>query len=125
MVTVAVITGGDFGRGIRLAQRHRLAVVGVAVMLQPVCVAFAAALVAEGLEIIVRRIDDFVRGVAVGADRPARVALGQQLAVDAFVVSFLDAQMAFAAGLRDVRMIDGRIAVHRALDIVDAVAIVA
>lgn len=124
MKTVAVITRGDGGRGIGPAQRQSLAVVGVPVALQPVLVAFATALVADGLEIIARRIDNFVRAVAVGADRPARVALGQQLAVDAFVISLLDAQMTLAAGLRDVRMVDGRIAVHRALDIVDAMAVI-
>ena len=41
------------------------------------------------------------------------------------IVGLLDAQVAFAAGFGDVRMVDGRIAIHRALDVVDAVAIVA
>jgi hypothetical protein len=63
-------------------------------------------------------IDDLVRAVAVNAHRPARVALGEQLAVDALVVSLLDADVAFAAGLGDVRVVDGRIAVHAALDVV-------
>ena len=58
-IAVAVVAGGDLRRGIGLAQRHGLAVVGVPVTLQPVGVAFAAALVADGLEIIARRIDDF------------------------------------------------------------------
>ena len=63
--------------------------------------------------------------VAIGADRPARVALGQQLPVDALVVGFLDADMTFAARLGDVGVVDGRIAIHAALDVVHAVAIVA
>ena len=81
--------------------------------------------VADGLEIVALGIDDVVRAVAIGADRSARVALGQQLAVDALVVGLLDADVAFAAGLGDVGVVDGRIAVHGAFDVVHAVAIVA
>ena len=125
VVAVAVVAGGDFGGDVGLAQRHGLAVVGFAVMLQPVLVALAAALVAGHLEVAVLRGLDLVGGVAVGADRAALVAFGQQLAVDALVVGLLDADVAFAAGLGDVGMVDGRLAVHAALDVVDAVAVVA
>ena len=45
--------------------------------------------------------------------------------MDAFVVSFLDPHVAFATGLGDVGVIDRRIAIHAALDVVNAVAIVA
>jgi len=45
--------------------------------------------------------------------------------VNAFVVSFLDADVALAAGAGDVSMVDGRIAVHRALDVMHAMAVVA
>ena len=51
--------------------------------------------------------------------------MGQQLAMDAFVVGLFDAEMAFAAGLSDVGMVDGRIAVDGTFDVMDAVAIVA
>jgi transposase-like protein len=54
-----------------------------------------------------RRVDDLVRAMTVNADRPARVAHREQLAMNAFFVSFLDADMALAAGLGDVRMVDG------------------
>ena len=49
---VAVVARGDFRRGIRFAEQHGLAVIGVPVARQPVGVALAAALVADGLEII-------------------------------------------------------------------------
>ena len=70
METVAVVARGDFGRGIGFAECHGLAVVGFAVMREAVGVALAAALVADGLEIVARRIDDFMRAVAVNAHRP-------------------------------------------------------
>ena len=66
-----------------------------------------------------------MRRVAIRADRPARIAFGQQLAVNALVVSLLDTEMAFAAGPGDVGVVDGRIAVHGAFDVMHAVAIVA
>ena len=68
---------------------------------------------------------DLVGGVAVGADRAFGVALEQQLAVDALVVDLLDADVALAAGLGDVGLVDRRAAVDAALDVVDAVAVVA
>src|SRR5208282_3753632 len=85
----------------------------------------AAAFVADGFEIIALRIYDFMRGVTVRADRSARVAFGQQLTVNALVVSRFDAEMTFAASPGDVGVVDGRIAVHRAFDVVHTVAIVA
>ena len=94
-------------------------------MFEPVLVAFAAALVAGHFEMAVLGRLDFVRGVAIGADRAALVALGEQLAVDALVVGLLDADVAFAAGLGDVGVVDRRIAIHAALDVVHAVAVVA
>ncbi len=66
-----------------------------------------------------------MRAVAVNAHRPARVALGEQLAVNALVVGLLDADVALAAGLGDVGVVDRRIAVHAALDFVRAVTVVA
>ena len=44
VIAVAVVAGGDGGRGVGFAQRHGLAVIGVAIMFQPVGVAFAATL---------------------------------------------------------------------------------
>ena len=94
-------------------------------MFQPVGVAFAAALVAQGFEIVARRIDDLMRAMAVNAHRPARIAFGEQLAVNTLVVGLLDADVALAAGLGHVRVVNRRIAVHAALDFVRAMTIVA
>ena len=124
-MAVAVVAGGHIGGDVRLAQGHRLAVVGIAVMLEAVLVALAAALVAGYLEMAVAGRLDLVGGVAIGADRAARVAFEQQLAVDALVIGFLDADVALAAGLGDVGLVDRRAAVHAALDVVHAVAVVA
>ena len=66
-----------------------------------------------------------MRGMAVGAYRRALIAFGQQLPVNALVVGLFDAQMAFAAGLGDVGVVDGGIAVHGAFDVMHAMAIVA
>ena len=72
-----------------------------------ILMAFAATLVAGHFEMPVLRRFDFVRRVTIGANRPALVAAGQELAVDTFVVGFLDADVAFAAGLGNVRVMDG------------------
>ena len=85
MVTVAVVTGGDFSRDRGFAQRHGFAVVGVAIMFEAIFVAFTAALVAGHLEVPVLRRPDAVGGVAIGADGTAFVALAQ-LAVHALLV---------------------------------------
>ena len=66
-----------------------------------------------------------MRGVAIRANRPTLVALGEQLAVDAFFVRLLDADVTFAARLGDVRVVDGRFPVHAAFDVVDAVTVIA
>ena len=123
--SVTVITRSHGGRGIRFAQRHGFAVIRFAVMFQTVCVTLAATFVAGGFEIITCRIYDLMRAVAVNADRPALVAHREQLAVNALVVSFLNAHMTFATGLGDVGVVDGRIAIHRALDAVRTMTIVA
>ena len=125
VIAVAVVTGGDFRRDVWFAERHSFAVIGFAIMRQPIGVAFAATLVADGFEIISFRIGNFVRGVAIGANGPARISFGQQLSVNARVINFFNAEMALAAGRGDVGMINRRIAVHGAFDVVNAVAIVA
>ena len=103
---VAVVARGDFWGVICLAEHHCLAVVGVAISCQPVSMALAAAFIADGLEIIARGVGDFMRAVAVNAHRAARVALREQLAVNTFIVSLLDANVTFAAGFGDVGVID-------------------
>ena len=125
VMAVAVVAGGDIGGDIRLAQRHRFAVVGIAVMFQPVLVAFSAALVAGHFEVAVLGGLDFVGGVAIGADWSTLVAFGEKLAVDTLVIGLLDADVAFAAGLGDVDVVDRRFAVHGPFDVVDTVAIIA
>src|SRR5208283_5437498 len=106
---MAVVTGGDGGRGIGFAEGHGLAVIGVAIMFQPVGVASATTGVADGLEIVTLGILDVMRRMAIRADGSARIAFGQQLPVNALVVGFLDADVAFAAGFGDVGVVDGRI----------------
>ena len=125
MEAVAIVARGHLGRVIGFAEHHGLAVIGLAIMFEAVRMALAAALVAEGFEIFARGIHDLMRAVAINADRSARIALGQQLAVDALVVSLLDADVALAAGLGHVRVVDGRVAVNVALDLMRAVTVVA
>ena len=107
MVTVAVVAGGHRRRRIRFAERHGFAMVGVPVMLEPVLMAFTATLVADGLEVVAFGIGDVMRGVAIGADRSARVTFGEQLPVNALDISFLDTEMALATSPGDVDVIDG------------------
>src|ERR1035438_4291366 len=125
MKTVAIIARGDFRRGIWHAQHHRLAMIRLAVMFEPVLMTFAATLVAQGFEIFPRRIDNLMRAVAINANWPAWVAFREQLAVNAFIVCRLDSDVAFAAGRGDIRMVDRRIAVHAALYFVRAMTIIA
>ena len=87
--------------------------------------AFAADQVGPGLEVRAARGLDLVGRVALDADGTTGIALGQELAVDALLVDRLHGDVALAAGLRHVGMVDGRAAVHAALDVVDAVAVVA
>jgi len=122
---VAIIAGGDFRRRIGPAESHGLAMVGFAIMVEAVLMALAATLVADRLEIIASGVDDFVRAMAIDTDGSALIALRQELAVDAFVIGFLNAHMAFAAGFCDIRVVDGRIAIHAAFDFVGAVTIIA
>ena len=75
-------------------------------MSQAILVAFAATLVADGFEVVAFGILDLVGGMAVGADRPPRVAFGQKLAVDTLLVGLLNAQVALPAGLGDVGVVD-------------------
>src|ERR1017187_1671515 len=105
-MAVAVVAGGDIGGGVRLAEGHGCAVVSVAIMLEPILVALAANLVAGHLEVAVLGGFDSVGGVAIRADRSTLVAFGKELAVDAFVVGLFDADVAFAAGLGDVDVVD-------------------
>lgn len=122
---MAIVARRNLGRMVRLAQHHGLAVVGLAIMFQPVRMTFATALVAERLEIIARRVADLVRAVAIDTHRPALVALRQQLAVNALVINLLDAHVTFAAGLRHVRVVDGRITINVTLDFMRTMTIVA
>src|SRR5262245_50101448 len=108
---VAVVTRSDIRSDIGFAQGHCFAVIGVAIMSQAVLVAAAATLVAGHFEMAVFGGFDLVRGVAVGTDRATFVALGQQLAMHALVIGLFDANMAFAAGLGDVRRMNGGITV--------------
>ena len=125
VMAVAVVAGGDVGGDVWLAEGHGFAVVGVAIMLQPILVAFPAPLVAQHLKVAVLRGLDFVRSVAIAADRATLVAFGEELAVDALQVGLFDANVAFAAGLGDIDVVDRRFAVHRPFDVVDAVAVIA
>ena len=94
-------------------------------MLQPVLMAFAAALIAQLLEMPAVRRLNLMRAVTVRADRPPAVPFGQQLPVHALVIDALHLHMALAARLGHVDVIDGRIPVHIALDGVRTMAVVA
>ena len=125
VMAVAVVAGRDFRGEVGLAQQHGLAVVGIAIMFEPVLVATAAFFVAGSLEISAVRLGDFMGGMAIHTDGSVLAALGQNLAVDAGLVGFLDAEVAFAAGGGDIGVVDGGTAVHAAPDVMGAVAIVA
>lgn len=86
---------------------------------------FAAALIADHFEMAVLGRLDSVSRMAIGANRTSFVAPGQELAVDTGVVNLFDLDVAFAASLGDVRGIDWRVTVHGALDVMNAMAIVA
>ena len=66
--TVAVL-GPALAEVAGVGERHGLAVIRFAVVLEPVLVAFAAALVARRLEVRGGGFLDVVRAVAIGADR--------------------------------------------------------
>ena len=68
---------------------------------------------------------DFVGGVTGGAVGGTFVSLEQPLAVDAAFESLFDAEVAFAAGSGHVEVMDGRVTIHAAFDVMNAVAIVA
>jgi hypothetical protein len=75
VVAVAVVARGDIGGDVGAAERHRLAVIRLAIVHEPILVALAATLVAACLEVRRGRFLDVVRAVAVGADRALLVAL--------------------------------------------------
>ena len=62
--------------------------------------------------------------MAIAADGPFLVTRHQELSMDALIVSRFDLHMTFAASLRDIRVIDRRIAVDASLDVVNTMAIV-
>ncbi len=126
VIPVTIVTGGHLGCHVRISQCHRLAVVGLTIVGEPVFMTSAAPLIAhQFLEIPPLGRLDLVRRVAITADRGARVARGEQLAVDAALVHLFHTDMTLPARLGDVGMIDWRTAVNRPLDGVDAVAIIA
>ena len=125
VVPVAVVAGGHIAGHVRLAQGHGLAVVGVPIVFEAILVALPADLVAEGLEVPAFGCLDLVRRMALDANGAPWIAFGEQLAMHAFVVDLFDRDVAFATGLGHVGVVDGRAAVHDALDVVNAVAVVA
>src|ERR1035437_257480 len=124
-MAMAVVAGGHIGGDVWFAQGHGFAVIGVAIMLQPVLVAFPAGLVAGHLEVAVLGSLDRVGAMAIGADRSTLVALGQELAMDALEVGLFDADVAFAAGAGDIGVVDRRFAVHGPFDVVDTMTVIA
>jgi hypothetical protein len=97
----------------------------LAVALEPVGVALAAPIVREQLERALPGLDDLVGRVAGRADGSAGVAGLEQLAVDALVVRVLDADVALAAGVRHVVLVDRRARIVGVPDVVNPVAVVA
>lgn len=126
VVAVAIEAGGDIGGDVGSAEGHGFAVVGFAVVFEAIFVAFTAAGVAEFFEVAVMVGGfDFVGRVAIGADGAFGVALNEELAMYAVIVDFLDLDVALAAGLADVGVVDGGAFVVAGDDIVDSVAVVA
>src|SRR6266700_4022055 len=123
-MSMAVVAGGDIRGDGRFAKGHRLAMIGIAIMFQSVLMAFAAAGITGHFEVSVARGFDFVSGMAVRAHRPAFVAFSQQLTMNALVVSLFDADMALAASFCHSLFVDRRIAIHPALDLMHAMAVV-
>ena len=125
MMTVTVEARCDGGRDHRFAERHGLAVVSIAIMFEAIFVTLAAACVAGHFEMPVLWRLDAVCGVAIRAHWATFVALSENLSVDAFLVNLFNPDVTLAAGLGDVGVVDGRVAIHATLDIMDAVAVVA
>ena len=125
MMSMAIIAGCNVGSLIGFAKRHRFAVVGVTIMGQTILVAFAAPLVAGRFEMPGVWGFHLMGGVAISANRTILVSLCQQLPVHALHIGLLDLVMALAAGLGNVGIVDWRITVDGAFDIVDSVTIIA
>ena len=107
MKAMTVIASGYFGCIVGLAEHHGFAMIGFAVMFQPIFMAFATTLVAERFKVFTRGINDLVSTVTINADRSSCVPLSQQLAMNTFIVGFLDADVALATSLGHVGMING------------------
>lgn len=102
VVAVAVVASGNILGLVCLAQGHGLAVIGLAIVVEAVLVALATTLVAGRFEMREARPLDLMRAVAIRTDRPASVALGKELSMNAFIVDLLDAKVTFSAGVGDV-----------------------
>lgn len=125
MVSVAVVASRDVGSDIGTSERHGFAVKGVMITLQTILVATAAPLVTLGFEVILSGILDRVRAMTIGADRRAGISARQQSTMNALIVRFFHAHMAFATRLANIRMIDGRSLVHAPFDVMNSVTIIA
>ena len=90
-MSVAVVARGDFRSHGRFSKRHRLAVIGLAIMFKTIFVAFAATRIARHFEMPVLRRLDIVRRVTIRANRSTLIAFRQQLSVNTLVVNLLDA----------------------------------
>ena len=104
------------------AEQTELRVEGIAVSGE--FVAMAGAADGRGLHAEIRRggFDDRVRSVAVGADRRAGVAGGDGLAMHAFLILLVDADVAAAAGAGNIGPVGGALRIGVAEDFVRAVA---
>ena len=118
-MSVAIETGGD----IALSQFERLAVEGLAVVLDAFFVAVPAAVAAGELEGDLVGMDDFVRGMAIGADGGVGVAFCDERAVDACFEGLEDPDMTLAAGFGNFVSVDGRIGVIDRMHRVGGVAV--
>ena len=83
-MTMAVVAGGHFRRHVRSPESHGLAVISISIVRQAVLMTPSAPLIADRLEVAILRLLNLVRGMAIRADRAPLVALGQDLAVDAW-----------------------------------------
>ena len=125
MMPMTIKTGGDFGGHVWFPERHRFAVVSLAVMSETVLMAFAATLITHHFEMTVPGSLNAVSCMAIGTDRPPLIPFQQQLAMNTFVVGFFSFYVAFPTRARDICVIDRRIAIDTSFNVVNAVTVIA
>ena len=84
-----------------------------------------ASVIAGRFEMLLVGMLYLVGRVTVRACRTTRIALCQQLSMDALVVNFLNSDVALAAGIGHVGFVHRGTAIDAALDVMHSMAIIA